>query len=265
MTVRRADQQEPGDTVALSDGAITHRVLGPVGGRPVVFVHGALVDSSLWQDVDRRLAEKGLRTYAPDLPMGSHRIPLPEADLSPMGQARRVLDYVGHHDLRRRHPRRQRQRWSSEPAAPGEWRRAGGTDRSGRVHQLRHGRPVPAPAVRPDDASGDAHVVVRRRAPGDARSPAPEPDRVRTVVCPAARSRPHLALGRTGDDGRSDPAATSPDSGPGSTNGSSRSPPIVSATSTDRCWSSGGSTTRSSAWPTVGTWRRASGTPGWSR
>ncbi len=88
------------DVIELRSGRINHRVLGPADGRPVVFVHGALVDGTLWRDVDHRLADRGLRTYAPDLPLGSHRLPMPDdADLTPVGQARRVLDYLERLDL----------------------------------------------------------------------------------------------------------------------------------------------------------------------
>ncbi len=88
------------DVIELTEGEIRHRVLGPPTGTPVVFVHGALVDSTLWEDVDHRLADRGLRTYAPDLPLGSHRLPMPDsADLTPVGQAARVLDYVERLDL----------------------------------------------------------------------------------------------------------------------------------------------------------------------
>lgn len=87
-------------TVDLPAGPIAHRTFGPVDvGAPIVFVHGALVDGSLWHDVADRLAEAGHRGLAPDLPMGSHRTPLPDVDLTPTGQARLILDYLEHLDL----------------------------------------------------------------------------------------------------------------------------------------------------------------------
>lgn len=85
--------------VDLASGTVTHRTFGSAQGDPIVFVHGALVDGSLWHDVAGRLGAHGHRALAPDLPMGSHRTPLPEADLTPTGQAALLLDYLEHLDL----------------------------------------------------------------------------------------------------------------------------------------------------------------------
>lgn len=77
-------------TVELKQGPITYVERGPVASDlpPVVFVHGFLVDSSLWDDVAELLAERGIRTLAPNWPLGSHRLPMPsDADLSPGGLA----------------------------------------------------------------------------------------------------------------------------------------------------------------------------------
>jgi len=86
-------------TVDLASGTVAHRVFGPSQGDPIVFVHGALVDGSLWHEVADRLDADGLRALAPDLPMGSHRTALPDADLTPTGQAALLLDYLDHLDL----------------------------------------------------------------------------------------------------------------------------------------------------------------------
>lgn len=52
-------------------------------GKPVVFVHGYLVDGRLWDGVVDALRDR-CRCIAPDWPMGAHRIALkPGADLSP--------------------------------------------------------------------------------------------------------------------------------------------------------------------------------------
>jgi pimeloyl-ACP methyl ester carboxylesterase len=73
---------------------------GPAQGRPVVFVHGFLVDDTLWSDVPERLAEAGFRSYAPTWPLGAHPQAMNAgADLSPTGLARLVLDFLGALDL----------------------------------------------------------------------------------------------------------------------------------------------------------------------
>src|SRR5262245_28511651 len=86
-----------GESVALlEEGPIRYRAAGPEDGSPIVFVHGVLVNGSLWHGVADRLAEQGYRTFAPDWPMGSHRTGMePDADLSPRGMARLVLSFVG--------------------------------------------------------------------------------------------------------------------------------------------------------------------------
>ena len=88
--------------VDLPQGTITYRVAGPADSPhpPVVFVHGLLVDSLLWTGVADALAAQGIRSYAPNWPLGSHRTPMnADADLSPRGIARIVLDFLAAHDL----------------------------------------------------------------------------------------------------------------------------------------------------------------------
>lgn len=83
-------------------GPVHYRVAGPVDSAapPVVFLHGLLVNGELWTSVAQGLAEHGIRSYAPDLPLGAHPVPLrPEADLSPAGVARLVLDFLAALDL----------------------------------------------------------------------------------------------------------------------------------------------------------------------
>jgi pimeloyl-ACP methyl ester carboxylesterase len=89
-------------TIELPQGRIEYRVAGPENSAhpPVVFVHGLLVDGQLWTGVADRLAAQGVRSYAPDLPLGAHRIPLgPDADLTPRGVARLILDLLAALDL----------------------------------------------------------------------------------------------------------------------------------------------------------------------
>lgn len=102
-------------TIDLPHGAMSYRVAGPedaatgaqadrrsaehriypVSAPPVVFVHGFLVSGTLWTDTADALAGAGVRSYAPDLPLGSHRIALdPGADQSPRGVARRVVAFL---------------------------------------------------------------------------------------------------------------------------------------------------------------------------
>lgn len=97
MTTTPATHQH----VRLPAGTVHVREAGPVDGRPVVFVHGFLVDHSLWADVPERLAAEGFRTFAPTWPLASHTTPMePATELSPRGVARVVLQFLEHHDLR---------------------------------------------------------------------------------------------------------------------------------------------------------------------
>lgn len=87
------------ETVPLSAGPLDVHVTGTIGARPVVLVHGALVDHRVWSDVPERLATHGLRCFTPVLPLGWHRRPMrPDADLSPsslgrlLGELLDVLD-----------------------------------------------------------------------------------------------------------------------------------------------------------------------------
>ena len=88
-------------TVDLEAGRIHYRVAGPDDGRPVVFVHGFLVDDALWADVPERLGRRGFRAFAPTWPLASHTAAMkPDADLSPRGVARVVLGFLARLDLR---------------------------------------------------------------------------------------------------------------------------------------------------------------------
>ena len=66
-------------------GRIRYREAGE--GRPVVFVHGFLVDGRLWDGVVDRLSDR-CRCIAPDWPIAAHQVAMsPDADLSPYGVA----------------------------------------------------------------------------------------------------------------------------------------------------------------------------------
>ena len=83
--------------VKLQQGTIQYRDSGD--GPPVVFVHGLLVDGRLWRKVTPQL-HGGFRCIVPDLPLGSHPVPMnPDADLSPPGLARIIADFLEGLDL----------------------------------------------------------------------------------------------------------------------------------------------------------------------
>jgi len=65
-----------------------------------VFVHGLLVDGTLWRKVTPLLEDR-FRCVVPDWPLGSHRVPMKEgADLSPRGVSRLVIELLEALDLR---------------------------------------------------------------------------------------------------------------------------------------------------------------------
>ena len=84
----------------LPAGRIDYRQSGPDDGRPVVLVHGFLVDDTVWADVPERLGNQGFRAIAPTWPLGAHRAAMkPDADLSPKGLAHVVLSFLAELDL----------------------------------------------------------------------------------------------------------------------------------------------------------------------
>lgn len=89
-------------TIDLPSGSINYRITGPEGTGipPVVFVHAFLVDGTVWSGVADLLAARGIRSYAPDWPLGAHRLPMhPGADQSPPGVARLILTFLEALDL----------------------------------------------------------------------------------------------------------------------------------------------------------------------
>ncbi|TDC56422.1 alpha/beta fold hydrolase [Actinomadura sp. KC345] len=79
--------------IELPQGVISYRETGE--GPPVVFVHGLLVNADLWRNVVPAVAGAGHRCLSPDLPLGSHGIPMrPDADLSPAGVADLIGDFL---------------------------------------------------------------------------------------------------------------------------------------------------------------------------
>ncbi|CAN5686934.1 alpha/beta fold hydrolase [soil metagenome] len=88
--------------VALQQAVIDYRVLGPEKSArpPVLFVHGILVDHRLWLAVAESLAQQGFRCILPNLPLGSHTIPVTQRTaLSPAGVAEMIHDFLVALDL----------------------------------------------------------------------------------------------------------------------------------------------------------------------
>lgn len=84
-----ADQRKEID---LPAGRIRYREAG--SGKPIVFVHGYLVDGRLWDGVVDRLSDR-FRCIAPDWPIGAQQIAMnPEADLTPPGIAAIISSFL---------------------------------------------------------------------------------------------------------------------------------------------------------------------------
>jgi len=90
---------EPADRkeIDLPAGRIRYREAG--NGKPVVFVHGYLVDGRLWDGVVDRLSDR-CRCIAPDWPIGSQQVAMrPDADLTPYGIAATIASFLEALDL----------------------------------------------------------------------------------------------------------------------------------------------------------------------
>jgi pimeloyl-ACP methyl ester carboxylesterase len=84
--------------IQLSAGTIRYREAGE--GKPIVFVHGYLVDGRLWDGVVDRLSD-GFRCLAPDWPLGAQQVAMnPDADLSPPGIARLIAEFIERLELK---------------------------------------------------------------------------------------------------------------------------------------------------------------------
>ena len=67
--------------IQLSQGVVRYREQGT--GTPIVLIHGLLVNGNVWDRLVPLLARQG-RCIVPDLPLGSHSLPMDKgADLSP--------------------------------------------------------------------------------------------------------------------------------------------------------------------------------------
>jgi pimeloyl-ACP methyl ester carboxylesterase len=90
-------QSEQRHEIDLPAGRIRYREAGE--GKPVVFVHGYLVDGRLWDGVVDSLADR-CRCLAPDWPIGAQQVAMnPDADLSPYGIAAIVASFLEALDL----------------------------------------------------------------------------------------------------------------------------------------------------------------------
>jgi pimeloyl-ACP methyl ester carboxylesterase len=64
----------------LSAGTIHYENYGPAGGRPILFIHGYSMGSSLWRPLSERLAAHGFRCLSPTWPLGAHSEPMRDRD-----------------------------------------------------------------------------------------------------------------------------------------------------------------------------------------
>ena len=78
--------------IQLSQGVVRYREQGT--GTPIVLIHGLLVNGNVWDRLVPLLASQG-RCIVPDLPLGSHSLPMnEEADLSAPGIARLIAEFM---------------------------------------------------------------------------------------------------------------------------------------------------------------------------
>ena len=80
--------------VTTPRGDVEVRLEGPADAPVLLFTHGALVSSTLWDSLVERLSGR-YRCVIPDLPLGSHRVPLrADADLTPPAVADLVTEIM---------------------------------------------------------------------------------------------------------------------------------------------------------------------------
>lgn len=91
---KRGEEQ----TIELELGRIRYRSIGE--GRPVVFVHGYLVDGELWREAVPHFSSAGFRCITPDLPLGAHVDPISTSqELTPRAVAGAVRELIEKLDL----------------------------------------------------------------------------------------------------------------------------------------------------------------------
>jgi pimeloyl-ACP methyl ester carboxylesterase len=90
-------QSDQRHQIDLPSGTVRYREAGE--GRPVVFVHGYLVDGRLWDGVVDSLSDR-CRCFAPDWPIGAHQQAMNAgADLTPYGVAATIASFLEQLDL----------------------------------------------------------------------------------------------------------------------------------------------------------------------
>jgi len=78
--------------IQLSQGVVRYREHGT--GTPIVLIHGLLVNGNVWDRLVPLLVAQG-RCIVPDLPLGSHSLPMNKgADLSAPGLARLIAEFM---------------------------------------------------------------------------------------------------------------------------------------------------------------------------
>jgi pimeloyl-ACP methyl ester carboxylesterase len=87
----RASELGEAREVQVTGGRLRYFDAG--AGPPIVFVHGLLVNANLWRNVVGRLSPD-FRCITLEMPLGSHLLPLPDADLSAPGMANIIADAV---------------------------------------------------------------------------------------------------------------------------------------------------------------------------
>ena len=91
LTWRSPELGEPRE-VRLAQGTVRYHERGT--GPTIVLAHGWLINANLWRKVVPLLAATH-RCITPDLPFGSHHVPVDEAtDLSPPGCGRLIADFL---------------------------------------------------------------------------------------------------------------------------------------------------------------------------
>jgi pimeloyl-ACP methyl ester carboxylesterase len=78
--------------IELPQGVVRYREQGT--GAPIVLIHGLLVNGNIWDRLVPLLAAQG-RCIVPDLPLGSHSLPMKKgADLSAPGLSRLIAEFM---------------------------------------------------------------------------------------------------------------------------------------------------------------------------
>lgn len=83
--------------IELSQGVVRYREQGT--GTPIVLIHGLLVNGNVWDRLVPLLAGQG-RCIVPDLPLGSHSLPMnKDADLSAPSIAKLIAEFLDRLEL----------------------------------------------------------------------------------------------------------------------------------------------------------------------